>query len=132
MKFRTSVVCLLAASLGACSVATGAAVGTAKIAGGVAVTGAKATAQGVGAGAQAVTNAATPDVSDRTLAHRAALATGEDRRSIAVADRYTDGARTDFMATGASGLTYRCAVVEIDEIVSDASCVPAVVPRAAQ
>ncbi|MEL7130158.1 MAG: hypothetical protein AAGK23_11475 [Pseudomonadota bacterium] len=111
----------------ACSTAGSVAVGTVKAAGGaatsVAVGGAKMTAKGVGAGASAIASAGTPAVAPRTLAHRTSLVTGEEMDTLAITDIYTDGPRTDFRATAPSGAAYRCFVVELDEIVSDAMCV---------
>lgn len=109
--------------LPACSAASAVAVGTVKTAGGVAasaaVGGAKLTARGVGAGVSAVAGSGIPS---ETLAHRAGLATGEDRQHIRISDVYTDDGRTDYVATARSGERYACHVIELDDGVSGARC----------
>lgn len=115
------------ASLTGCSTAGSIAVGTVKTVGGVAtstaVGGAKLTARGVGAGVGAMASAGQPAVNPETLAHRTGLVTGEDMTTLAITDIYTDGPRTDFRATAPGGQAYRCFVVEMEEIISDAMCV---------
>lgn len=109
--------------LSACSAASAVAVGTVKAAGGIAtsaaVGGAKLTARGVGAGVNAV---AGSDIETKTLAHRAGLATGEDRKTLSISEIYTDDARTDFLATTRSGSQYACHVIALNDGVSGARC----------
>ena len=117
----------MALPLAACSTAGSIAVGTVKTAGGVAtsaaVTGAKVTAKGTAAGARAIASSGSPGIRTETLAHRVSLITGEDPETLDVRDTYTDGPRTDFFVDSPTGDTYRCFVVEMDDVVSDAMCV---------
>lgn len=140
---RTSHAIILAVlltmpALAGCASAAGLAVGTVAKAGttatGVAVS-AGSTATGLTAktviggaklgarGANAVfTN--DPDISRRTLAHRAGREIGADRRDIRISDIYEDANRTDYIATEKRGEAWNCAVVEVEGNVSDAACEP--------